>query len=158
MLGRELVFGGGAFLFGFATVLAAFAAGDFTQQSPVEIHVEMGSPSNEFAFVPNQIELETGKLYKVVLRNLGKEPHYFSSPGLASRIFTRKVVVAGADGKALGEIKGVMREIEVFPGGVSEWWFVPVQTGSFGDLHCSIKGVDGKSHAEKGMVGRITIK
>lgn len=158
MLKREIVVGGGAFLLGFAGVLAAFAGGDFTQQSPVEIRVELGSAANEFAFVPNQIELETGKLYKVVLRNLGKEPHYFSSAGLASRVFTRKVVVAGSDAKALGEIKGVIREIEVFPGGVTEWWFIPVQTGSFGDLHCSIKGADGKTHAERGMVGQITIK
>jgi len=158
MLRRELVICGGAFLMGFAGMLPLLAGGDLTQQSPVEISVDLGSTANEFAFSPNQIGLETGKLYKVVLRNLGKEPHYFSSPGLASRVFTRKVVVSGPDGKVLGEIKGVIREIEVFPGGISEWWFVPVQTGSFGDLHCGIRGADGKTHAEKGMVGQITIK
>jgi len=154
----DFIVGTATILLGFAGTLAAFAVGDLTQQNPVELRVELGSATNEFAFSPSQLEFETGKLYKLVLHNQGKEPHYFTSLGLANRVFTRKIVVSGADGKALGEIKGTIREIEVFPGAMSEWWLVPLQTGSIDDLHCSIKGPDGKTHAEKGMVGKIAIK
>ena len=45
------------------------------------------------------------------------------------------------------------REIEVYPNGTAEWWFVPVKTATLNDLKCTIKG-----HAEAGMVGKITIK
>jgi len=65
----------------------------------------------------------------------------------------RKVEAHGRDGKPVAEIKGVIREIEVFPGGVAEWWFVLLKTGSFDDLKCTIKG-----HAEAGMTGKIEIR
>jgi len=62
----------------------------------------------------------------------------------------------GAGAKQIGEIKGAIREIEVYPGGTTEWWFVPVATGTV-ELGCGIKDKDGKSHAENGMHGTITI-
>jgi uncharacterized cupredoxin-like copper-binding protein len=58
----------------------------------------------------------------------------------------------------LAEIKGALREIEVYPGQVAEWWFVPVQTGRFNDLRCEIRGADGVSHADHGMRGEIVIE
>ena len=72
---------------------------------------------------------------------------------MAQAVFTRKVQVNGADGKAIAEVKGQIREIEVYPGGTTEWWFVPVKAGKFNDLKCTIPG-----HTEMGMVGSITIK
>jgi uncharacterized cupredoxin-like copper-binding protein len=110
----------------------AFAAGDLTQQTPTEIKVRLGDEKNSRRFVPDTIELETGKLYRLVLSNPSSEKHYFSSEGLSQAVFTRK---------------------EVFPNAVTEWWFVPVKAGRFGDLKCTVPG-----HAEAGMVGRITIK
>lgn len=154
----KLALAAAAFVAGFACVLGALAEGDLTQQKPIEVRVDLGTAADALAFAPSALEFETGKLYKLVLRNPSKEPHYFSSPGLANRVFTRKVVVTDAEGKPLGEIKGTMREIEVFPGGVAEWWFVPLQTGTIGDLQCGIKGKDGRTHAEQGMVGKIAIK
>jgi uncharacterized cupredoxin-like copper-binding protein len=97
--------------------------------------------------------LETGKLYKLVLSNPSAMAHYFSSEALARSVFTRKVQVMGADGKAIAEVKGSIAEIEVHPGGTAEWWFVPVKTGTVSDLKCTVKG-----HSEGGMVGMITIK
>jgi uncharacterized cupredoxin-like copper-binding protein len=128
-------------------------AGDLTQQIPIDIKVQLGDEKNSLRFVPNMIELETGKLYRLILSNPSAEKHYFSSEGLSQAAFTRKVQVNGADGKALAEVKGVIREIEVYPNAVTEWWFVPIKAGQFGDLKCTIPG-----HAEAGMVGRITIK
>ena len=70
-------------------------------------------------------------------------------------IFTRKVQVTQArDDKTvtLAEVKGAVREVEVYPGQSAEWWFVPVATGRVTDLRCGISGSDGKTHADHGMV------
>lgn len=151
-----------AALFLFVLVLsgvekAAWSAGDLSKQNPIEVRVALGNASGDHVFVPNRLTFETGKLYKLVLSNPSKSKHYFTSLGLAARVFTRKVQVVDAGG-TLAEIKGTIREIEVYPGGVTEWWFVPVATGQIDDLHCHIKDADGKTHAMQGMTGSITIK
>jgi uncharacterized cupredoxin-like copper-binding protein len=132
---------------------SAQAAGDLTQQEPVELKVALGNEKNDLRFFPATIRLETGKLYRLVLSNPSVQKHYFSSEGMAQSVFTRKVQVNGVDGKAIAEVKGQVREIEVYPGGTAEWWFVPVKTGSFNDFKCTIPG-----HEEGGMVGSIHIK
>jgi len=129
------------------------AEGDLTGQKPMEIKVQLGDSSNAMKFYPANLEFETGKLYKLVLHNASGMKHYFSSDGLSRSVFTRKAQVLGPDGKTIAEIKGTIREIEVYSNGTAEWWFVPVKTGMLNDLKCSIKG-----HAEAGMVGTITIK
>lgn len=131
----------------------ALAAGDLTQQTPIDIKVQLGDEKDSKRFVPNKLELETGKLYRLILSNPSAEKHYFSSEGFSQAVFTRKVQVNGAAGKTLAEVKGVIREIEVYPNAVTEWWFVPIKAGNFGDLKCTIPG-----HAEAGMVGHILIK
>jgi uncharacterized cupredoxin-like copper-binding protein len=132
---------------------SARAEGDLTQQEPVEIRVALGNDKDTLRFFPDTIRLETGKLYRLVLSNPSPQKHYFSSEGMAQAVFTRKVQVNGSDGKAIAEVKGQIREIEVYPGGTAEWWFVPVKAGSFNDLKCTIPG-----HGEGGMVGSVTIK
>lgn len=131
----------------------ALAAGDMTEQKPVEIKVQLGDRNNALRFVPDKLAFETGKLYKLVLHNAGPVAHYFSSEKLAGAVFTRKAQVIGSDGKTLVEVKGNIREIEVYPGATAEWWFVPIKAGTLNDLKCTVKG-----HAEAGMVGTITIK
>ncbi len=131
---------------------AAEATGDLTRQEPVEIRVQLGNAKGEMLFAPNELNFETGKLYKIVLSNPSPVAHYFTSPALSGAVFTRKVQVNGPDGKAIGEIKGSVSELEVYPGGTVEWWFVPVKTAS-GELKCTIAG-----HAEHGMVGKVSVK
>jgi uncharacterized cupredoxin-like copper-binding protein len=138
----------------------AHAAGDLSRQEPIEVTVELGKPG-QHVFTPSKLRFETGKLYKLVLRNPSTEAHYFSSHAFTQLIFTRKVqVVQTRDGKTvpLAEFKGAIREIEVYPGQVAEWWFVPVAAGRVTDLRCGIVGSDGKSHADHGMVGEIVIE
>ena len=138
---------------------AGYAAGNLAGQQPIEVTVDLGKPG-QHVFVPSQIKFETGKLYKLVLRNPSNDPHYFTSHGFSQLIYTRKVqVVQTRDGKptTLAEFKGAIREIEVYPGQTAEWWFVPVATGRVTDLRCGIVGSDGKSHADHGMVGEIVI-
>jgi uncharacterized cupredoxin-like copper-binding protein len=103
---------------------------------------------------------KTGKLYKLVIHNPSNSKHYFTSYGFASKVWTRKVQVMddlGKGAKAIAEIKGGVREVEVLPGGTIEWWLVPISTGVLKDVHCHIKDKDGKTHADKGMKATITI-
>ena len=111
-------------------------------------------------FYPETLTFETGKLYRLVIHNPSNSKHYFTSLGLSSRVFTRKVQIMddiGVDRKQIAEVKGAIREIEVYPGGTTEWWFVPISTGTMTDLSCSIKEQDGETHAHKGMKGTIVI-
>ena len=108
-------------------------------------------------FVPRQIKLETGKLYKLILRNPSNDPHYFTSDAFSGMVFTRKVqVTQQREGKTvtLAEFKGAIREIEVYPGHAAEWWFVPVAAGRVTDLRCGIVGKDGKTHARSAWSAR----
>ena len=148
-------------LFGFAIGVVALyawafearAAGDLSQQTPVEVRVQLGDDKGGRRFFPEKIELETGKLYRLVLSNPSPEKHYFSSDALSRAVYTRKVQVNGPDGRAMAEIKGHIREIEVQPKASAEWWLVPIKTGQFGDLECTVEG-----HTEAGMVGKIVIR
>lgn len=131
----------------------AWAAGDLTQQTPIDVTVQLGDEKDAMRFVPDRIHFEAGKLYRLTLVNPSPQKHYFSSAGLSEAVFTRKVQINGADGRPIAEVKGAIREIEVYPRGTAEWWFVPVKTGSFEDLKCTIPG-----HAERGMKGAIVVK
>jgi uncharacterized cupredoxin-like copper-binding protein len=138
----------------------AHPAGDLSRQEPIAITVELGKPG-QHVFVPSKLRFETGKLYKLVLKNPSDDPHYFTSHAFTQLIYTRKVqVVQERDGKmtTLAEFKGAIREIEVYPGQIAEWWFVPVAAGRVTDLRCGIVDKSGKTHAEHGMVGEIVIE
>ncbi|MFQ5912475.1 MAG: biphenyl 2,3-dioxygenase [Nitrospinota bacterium] len=134
ILGLQVAFGGPS------------VAADLSRQEPVVVEVRLGTRDNHLNFQPNQLTFETGKLYKLVLINPSPSKHYFSALRFAAAVWTRKV----QDGNM--EVKGAVREIEVLPGKRVEWFFVPVQAGSF-QLRCTITG-----HAEAGMVGRIAIR
>ncbi len=121
-------------------------AADLSKQDPIEIVVELGTAGGKLVFSPNKLSFETGRLYKLVLKNPSKYKHYFSALRFAAAVWTRKVETKGS------EIKGAVREIELKPGGAAEWFLVPVQAGSFA-VECTIPG-----HAEGGMVGRITVQ
>lgn len=146
------IFGKSLLLFQLLPTLA-FAEGDMTAQDPVEVIINLGNENNKLRFFPSTLEFETGKLYKLVIKNPSKQKHYFSAEGLSRSVFTRKVQVVSASNDTLAEVKGIINEIEVYPNGIAEWWFVPVKTLKGSPLHCSIKG-----HADAGMTGTITIK
>ena len=141
---------------------ATHASGDLSKQDPITVRVDLGKEgSDQHRFYPNELEFETGKLYKLVLYNPSDSKHYFTSLGLASKVWTRKVQVMddiGPGAKAIAEIKGMVHEIEVLPGGTAEWWFVPVAAGTITDLYCHIADKDGKTHGAKGMTGKIAIR
>ena len=49
------------------------------------------------------------------------------------------------------EIKGSIHELELKPGAMAEWVFVPMKSGS-SNLRCTVAG-----HTEAGMIAKITI-
>jgi uncharacterized cupredoxin-like copper-binding protein len=156
---KSLLVSFGAGIAAAAVGLAAYAAGDLSRQDPITLTVELGKPGKH-EFVPNVLKFETGKLYKLVLKNESSDPHYFTSHAFSQLVFTRKVQVTQMrDGKSvtLAEFKGAIREIEVYPGHSAEWWLVPVATGRASDLRC-INVKDGKSHADQGKVGENIVE
>lgn len=125
---------------------ASGQAADLSKQDPIAMVVELGTVGGKLVFTPNNLSFETGRLYKLILKNPSKDKHYFSALRFAAAIWTRKVETESS------EIKGAVREIELKPGGAAEWFFVPVQAGSF-PVECTIPG-----HADGGMVGQITVQ
>lgn len=139
-----------------ATVLtasAALAAGDLSRANPKEIVLGMGTKDGKMFFNPKHLELETGKAYKIVLKNLDGIKHEFAGHEFMEKLFTRKVEIADKEGKLVAEIKGNFREIEVGPHREAEWFIVPVLTGKKLEMVCELKG-----HKEAGMHGTVTIK
>lgn len=128
------------------------ASGDLTAQPAIEVNIALGNQENQLRFFPSTLDFETGKLYKLVIHNPSKQKHYFTAEAMSRAVFTRKVQVLDKPGKTIAELKGHVNEIEVYPGGTAEWWFVPVKTLSSSRLYCSIKG-----HSESGMTGNIII-
>lgn len=139
-----------------AIAFPALAEGDLSRADPIEIVIEMGSSDDAdmpMFFRPNHIDLETGKAYKIVLRNVDVIVHEFSAPELALHSFTRKVEITDESGELIAEIKGGnINEIEIGGGYEVEWFIVPVQTGENLPMNCLIEG-----HTESGMFGTITI-
>lgn len=141
--------------------MAAIAGGDLSKQDPITVRLDLGKDGVEqHRYYPDKLTFETGKLYKLVIHNPSNSKHYLTSMGFAHKVWTRKVQVMddlGEGAKTLGEIKGAINEIEIYPGATAEWFFVPVATGT-AEMTCGIKDKDGKTHGQSGMRGTITIK
>src|SRR5436189_155881 len=71
-----------------AGAVSANAAGDLSRQQPIEVTVDLGKPG-QHVFEPRQLKFDTGKLYKLVIRNPSNEAHYFTSHNFTQMIFTR---------------------------------------------------------------------
>ncbi|MEG5163911.1 plastocyanin/azurin family copper-binding protein [Microcoleus sp. AT3-A2] len=121
------------------------AAGDLSRQPVTEITVSLGNEAGELKFFPNLLEFESGKRYKLVLKNPSSQKHYFTAKNFADASWTQKVEA----GKV--EIKGAIHELELKPGAMAEWVFVPMKSGTY-NLRCTVAG-----HTEAGMIGKITI-
>jgi uncharacterized cupredoxin-like copper-binding protein len=112
-------------------------------QHPVTVH--LGTAAGDLRFEPDQFEFVAGQPYRLVLDNPSPEKHYFTAKDFADGLWTQKVQAAGV------EVKGAIHELELKPGAIADWVFVPERPGTY-ELHCAIAG-----HAEAGMVGTIAI-
>tara|TARA_Y100000746_G_scaffold19975_1_gene15448 strand:+ start:311 stop:787 length:477 start_codon:yes stop_codon:yes gene_type:complete len=132
---------------------------DLTKQEAIEkIIYFKGVVGESHYYEPSEITFYTGKLYKLILKNVSDSKHYFSSSSFSNSIFTRKIQI-NTDGKKLSEIKGIINEVEVWPNHQIEWWFIPIKTGRFEDLLCKVEDLKtGVEHSKMGMRGIIIIK
>ena len=133
--------------------------GDLTRQNAISVEILLKGKSGEIHYYePAILKFETGRLYKLKLKNLSDSKHYFTSQKFTDSIFTRKIQVNKGSEK-IAEIKGRILEVEIFPNNTLEWWFVPIKTGIFEDLNCKV--IDkklNKSHSDMGMRGKIIIE
>jgi len=125
--------------------IAAKSSVDLSRQPPIEVQVHLSNVTNELKFFPDSIDFVAGKRYKLVLDNPSEDKHYFTAKDFADNIWSQKVEAGNV------EVKGVIHELELRPGAIAEWLFVPIRTGTY-ELHCSIPG-----HAEAGMTGQLTV-
>lgn len=103
---------------------------------------------DEFLFSPSNLTFKKGTPYKLEMRNVGTEKHYFVSEDFYKSIATRKV-----QSNSDGEIKApYFSALEIFPARQLDLYFVPMKEGSF-RLICTIEG-----HEEQGMHGTIVIE
>ena len=132
---------------------------DLTRQTPIEKTVFLkGKIGLNHFYEPSELIFYTGKLYKLIIKNVSDTKHYFGSELFAKSIFTRKIQLTKNTNK-VAEIKGIINEVEVWPNEALEWWFVPVKTGFFLDLKCNVKDNETQlNHSEMGMKGKIIIK
>ena len=79
------------------TVTAAQA--DLTRQEPIEVRVNLGNAEDARVFEPNGISFEVGKVTGACCTNPSKTRHFFTSPDLVDRVFTREVEVKDEEGK-----------------------------------------------------------
>lgn len=127
------------------SAIAATSTGNLLKAPATEITISLGNSANELKFEPNHLDFVAGKRYQLKLTNPSQMKHYFTAKDFADVIWTQKVEA----GKV--EIKGAIHELELKPGAVAEWVFVPMKPGKY-SLHCSIPG-----HTEAGMIGEIMI-
>tara|TARA_B100001175_G_C19321338_1_gene547914 strand:+ start:117 stop:611 length:495 start_codon:yes stop_codon:yes gene_type:complete len=118
----------------------------------IEVKAEVGTKDGKMVFIPNEFTFERGKYYKLVISNPSPGPHYFASDAFATHIYTRKIEVAGPNGKTLAEIHGAIHDIELSPNSTIEWFFYPMTKGKNLKLYCHKD-----NHEEMGMVGTINI-
>ena len=108
-----------------------FAKGDLSRQKAIEVEINLKGKTGKVHFYePSTLKFETGKLYKLKLINLSDSKHYFTSEKFSNSIFTRKIQI-NKNNEKIAEVKGIIKEIEVFPNNIVEWWFVPIKTGEF---------------------------
>ncbi len=132
-------------LFPPVAIAESLPAGDLAKQPAIEVRVTLGNKAGEMKFEPAILNFVSGKRYKLILNNPSNQKHYFTAKDFADSIWSQKVEA----GKV--EIKGAIHELELKPGAVAEWVFVPVKPGTY-QLRCTIPG-----HTEAGMTGKITV-
>lgn len=117
----------------------------------IAVKVDAGNEAGDLRFFPDKLRFERGKYYKLVIHNPSDSDHYFTSEGLGTHVFTRKVEVADAGGKTITEVHGAVHDIELKSGATVEWYFYPMTNGKL-RLYCHKD-----DHEQHGMVGEIEI-
>ncbi len=138
--------------------LAGVQAADPVRGEAVEITVQFGTAGGDLVMSPRDLSFEVGTYYKLVLKNPSDVEHRVAVADFASSVRTygkpaidRGEVTGRAALKSRVPVGYLPREIDIAPGGVAEWYFVPVRRTS------AKVGCMQESHAEAGMVGTFEV-
>lgn len=106
---------------------------------------------DDHSFYPEHLELKAGQPYRLVIKNVGEVHHYYTAEEFFKSVAWRKVQTPQPHG---GEVKApYFTALEAYKeGGQVEAFFVTVNPGTY-EVVCTID-----DHADKGMVGSITVK
>ncbi len=106
-----------------------------TGQEPIQVVLQFGTETKNFALTPKTLRFEKGKLYNLVIVNPSKTAHFVS---------------AHEFGVAIDSIS-LMHGVALKQDDRQGWYFVADQTGVY-DIKCGHR-----AHAEAGMVGKINV-
>lgn len=118
------------------------AAADWNAAQTVTVNFD------EYGYDPDALHFQSGRAYKLVLKNQGSKKHYFTAPEFFRSIATRKI-----QSNRDGEIKApYLLAIELMPeGGQLDLYFVAVQKGEY-EVYCTLD-----KHRDEGMEGLILV-
>ena len=126
------------------TNFQAFSKGDLALRSK-KIELKLGSDKSDYDMSQYEIQLETGKAYRLEISSMGFKEYEFEAEDFFNNIWIRKVEINGIEINA-----PVIKEIEFEREGEIEINFVPIRTGEF------IFEIEGLQN--KGMTGKFLIK
>jgi uncharacterized cupredoxin-like copper-binding protein len=125
--------------------LALAASVPSSKRSPIVQTVSLGNEAGELIFTPNRLTFKAGSRYQLNLQNNSPTKHYFTAKDFADAIWSQKVDAGNV------EVKGAIHELELRPGSIAAWVFIPLRAGTY-NLRCTVPG-----HTEAGMVGTLEI-
>ena len=123
-----------------ADAAARVASVDWTKTETITVSL------SEFAFSPSTLTFRVNAPYRLVLKNVGRQTHFFVSEGFFNAIATHKLRSPDAE-----VTSPYLKELAVAPGITKELLFVPIKPGTY-ELGCTAL-----FHAGFGMTGTITI-
>ena len=126
------------------TNFQAFSKGDLALRSK-KIELRLGSDKSDYDMSQYEIQLETGKAYRLEISSMGFKEYEFEAEEFFENIWIRKIEVEGVEIKVPS-----IKEIEFDREGEIEINFVPIRTGEF---DFEIEGL-----TNKGMVGKFIIE
>ncbi len=106
-----------------------------TGQEPIQVVLQFGTETKNFAMTPKVLRLEKGKLYGLVIVNPSKTAHFVLAPEFGAAIDS----ISLTQGVALKQ------------GEQQVWYFVADQAGIY-DIMCGHK-----AHADAGMMGKVIV-
>ncbi len=131
------------------------------EPEPTIVKVTLGSDKdNEHRYHPDHVTFKAGQLYRLTLINPSNNIHEIDSPEFTAAVFSKEVLVfddIAEDAKPIANVVGRVREIEVQPGGRTEWTFVAIEPGEY-EVDCKTDDAKaGKTHMQMGMKAAFTI-
>jgi uncharacterized cupredoxin-like copper-binding protein len=128
-----------------------------TGESPTTLTLYLGNDENEFVATPKRLNMETGKLYRLVIKNPSFTPHSFWGPLFDGAVDSKGMVQVDRGEVKLrttGELGEELYtwEIKIEPGGTAVWDLVPAVAGLY-PWACTHQ-----VHAAVGVVGEIEVR